>query len=1123
MKKNCIILLCLFLSHCQHELNAQQSFADFHVRLSAVNSNDGLSQGFIPCISQDKRGYIWFATKDGLNRYDGYNFTVFRHDVDNPNSVSDNFIYNFHEDSRGLLWVVTPRGLDVFDPVKEIFSHVNFIPAGSGLEGEPRGISEDAFGNIWYWIHQTNVCMTVRMVGKASDEFKVKYACTPVLAETKIKLFPDSAQEFCFDADGGLWVAKEQTLFYASKGDQSSGKFTQKYNASLFCGFTDCKIIRMLSDSSSRKLYFITTAGIAAYDLAAGKVYKNIQQKIFDIPYRKALALDKSGNIWLYNQHVVLVCNLETGIFRKIAPLNIDAKTWSTYEVESILVDRSGIVWLGTNGFSVFKYNPQVARFHFIQAGAVTGINGDDKGRICIEVNSKKIAFDPAKSEFGGNLFSGPEFGIPGDGPNEYPGSFVQDRDGIFWLGYAHGYLGRYDEEKNEIRFFGNNSFVNTGSAHNIWLDNEDNPWVVLDSNYQLSIRKFDKNTKTFSELIPFPEKRISYAYQLISATYVSPNGDIWFGTIQGLFCYSPATKSWKTFKNIPGNKTSLSNNIIFSLCIDPVNPNFLWLGTNSGGLNRFDISKGTFTRFTEENGLPNNVVYGILSDNNKNIWLSTNRGLCRFNVVTYQCKNFLASDGLQGNEFNRYAYYKAKDGALYFGGIDGFNFFYPDELGEAKHSPQIVFTAFRLFNSRVSFRDSGAVINKPVDFMEELVLTYDQNVIAIEFAAMDFAASEKNRYKYMLEGFDKDWTYSGVRREAIYTGLTPGQYTFIIKAASSDGVWSKEGRTIRITVMPPWWKTWWARVLFVMIGIGLLGLFIWLRTSSLRRTQTMLEQKVKERTGELHETITNLKQTQAQLVQNEKLASFGQLTAGIAHEIKNPLNFINNFSELGQEMIGELKDAKTEEEREEIIEILKSNLSKINFHGTRVDSIIKSMLDHSRTAGSQKLLTDLNKLCDEYSNLAYHSIRANVQDFSCNLKKQFDYNLPSMNLNPQDISRVLLNMLNNAFYAVNERRKIAGVDYTPEVIISTSREKNMAVLIVYDNGCGISDEMKNKVFKPFYTSKRPGEGTGLGLSISYDIIQSHGGQMQMESTLNEFTRFTIRIPITEPDNTPLT
>jgi signal transduction histidine kinase/ligand-binding sensor domain-containing protein len=1111
-------LICFFAWGALH---AQQPATDFQVRVSAVNSNDGLSQGFISCMLQDKRGYVWVATKDGLNRYDGYGFTVFRHDVDNPNSLVDNFIFHIFEDSRGLLWITTSKGLDVFDPVRETFTHVSFVPAGFDSKGEAKFMNEDAFGNLWYMIDGRCVYMTITKTGNGKKSLTPDFSYATTIGSSKLSFLPAVAEEIFIDQDGGMWVTAVDALFYTSKNDQTAGKLTKKYDPTSFCQLPDCKILNIISRSPERSVYFITSAGIAIYDLATAKIIKSVPKEILPISNHNAVGIDPEGNAWFYTDEGMTIFQAKTGIFRKMSTLNIDAKTWSNYTIRSVLIDRSGIVWFGTNGFSIFKYNPQVSRFNFIELSSVTSIAGDNKGRIFIGVNSDKLIFNPSTSLFEGNAFRSDKFRVQMVGDHAYPGTINQDRDGIFWLGYGHGYLGRYDEQKDDLKIFGN-SGAHTGSSAASWLDKNDDPWIVLDSNSTYYLRRLVKATGQFAPLITFPEKQEMYAYQLISAIYVSAANEFWFGTTQGLFCYSPANGKWKTFKNIPGDTTSLSSNIIFSLCGDPVDPNILWIGTNGAGLNRFNIAAGKFTRFTEQDGLPNNVVYGILADEQKNLWLSTNRGLCRFNIETHQCKNFYQSNGLQGNEFNRYAYYKSKDGALFFGGLDGFNFFYPNDLNETSPPPQIIFTGVRLFNVPVSFRDS-TLINKPLDFMEALRLQYDQNVVTIEFAAMDFSASDKNQFQYKLEGFDKDWTFSGTRREAIYTGLTPGEYVFKVKAANSEGVWSETGRSIRITVLPPWWKTWWARTLFVALGISLLVLFIWLRTSSLRRTQAMLEHKVKERTQELNETITNLKQTQAQLVQNEKLASFGQLTAGIAHEIKNPLNFINNFSELGQELITELHEAKTDEEREEIIEMLKGNLSKINFHGLRVDSIIKSMLDHSRTAGSQKLLTDLNKLCDDYSNLAYHSIRANVQDFSCNLKKQFDYDLPSMNLNSQDISRVLLNMLNNAFYAVNEKRKTAGPEYNPEVIISTSRVKNTAMLVVYDNGCGISDEMKNKVFKPFFTSKRPGEGTGLGLSISYDIIQSHGGQMQMESTLNEFTRFTIRIPITDPDKIPLT
>ncbi|HET6993319.1 MAG TPA: ATP-binding protein, partial [Bacteroidia bacterium] len=289
-------------------------------------------------------------------------------------------------------------------------------------------------------------------------------------------------------------------------------------------------------------------------------------------------------------------------------------------------------------------------------------------------------------------------------------------------------------------------------------------------------------------------------------------------------------------------------------------------------------------------------------------------------------------------------------------------------------------------------------------------------------------------------------------------------------------------------------------------------------RTKSLQRNQKILEAKVKERTRELNETIANLQNTQKQLIKNEKLASFGQLTAGIAHEIKNPLNFINNFSELSNEMIEELKLAKNPEEQEELMTSLQNNLEKINFHGNRVDSIIKSMLNHSRTAGARRQPTDINKLCGEFSNLAFHSMRANVQDFSCNLKMNLDKTLPQLNVVPQDMSRVLLNLLNNAFYAVNEKRKNSGSDYRPEVFLSTSQESEMVKITIRDNGNGIPPDVMEKLFDPFFTTKPAGEGTGLGLSITYDIVHSHGGKIIVDTKPGEFTEFIIQIPINNPE-----
>jgi signal transduction histidine kinase/ligand-binding sensor domain-containing protein len=1103
-------------------VHAQQLAPEiFQARLFSITCNEGLSQGFVPCIIQDHRGFIWFATKDGLNKYDGYSFTVFRNDPENKHSVSDNFIQEIFEDSRGYLWISTASGINVFDPLTE-----KFFPVPLALKnGKPPGtlyqITEDSFGNIWGHCTSGYQHLTITQTKKENAiSFEDNYSITPQLVDKELLRYhlhfePDLIS---FETTGEMWITHGDSLFFVSVNDQSAGKITGRYSQETFCNLVGAKIQDFAFDEKSHRVIIATTSGISVYNKNSGKIEQKLPVPVSNNITKGIMGFDADGNLWVTLNDRLSIFNPNNGKLQIVVPTNVEESRWMGYTIKSILIDRNGIAWLGTNGYGVFKYNPRVSGFKLLDQTAFSLVNGDREGRIYLTTKQGIFYLDTLTGKIGEKVFADKMFLLHINNENVYPNGFVQDSSGIFWLNYGAGYIGEYDEMKKTISFFhaspaADTNFIMYNSK--IWLDANQNPWITMQCGPNCYITHFDPSTLKFDLSVLIPQKRTNMSYPFISAVIAGKNGGSWIGSTQGLFYYSPKKNEWKSYKNIPSDKSSLSNEEIFSLCADPLLPEkYLWVGTNSGGLNRLDIEKGTFTRFTEKQGLPNNVIYGLLSDDSANIWLSTNRGLCRFNTKTFICKNYFSTDGLQGNEFNRYIYYKSGNGTLYFGGVNGLNYFKPNDLYFKESPPVVSFTGFSLFNKEISFGDSGSVISKPIDFIDELVLNYNQNVITINFAAMDFAASDKNQFKYQLKGFDKDLVFSETRHEAIYTGLNPGEYTLLVWAANSEGIWSKNPKSLHIIILPPWWKTWWAILFFILLIVSAIGGFILFRTTSLRKNQKRLEEKVRERTQKLNESLQDLKQTQKQLLKNEKLASFGQLTAGIAHEIKNPLNFITNFSELSGELIDELRTAKTEEERDEILENLKNNLFKIRHHGGRVDTIIKSMLNHSRTAGAIKQLTDMNKLCDEFANLAYHSMRANVQDFSCNLKKNLSTDFPQLEVIPQDMSRVILNLLNNAFYAVNEKRKVATTDYKPEVAITTLCENNIAVISVRDNGCGIQPEVMEKLFDPFFTTKPSGEGTGLGLSISYDIIHSHGGKMFVESKLDEFTEFTIRIPL---------
>jgi len=398
-----------------------------------------------------------------------------------------------------------------------------------------------------------------------------------------------------------------------------------------------------------------------------------------------------------------------------------------------------------------------------------------------------------------------------------------------------------------------------------------------------------------------------------------------------------------------------------------------------------------------------------------------------------------------------------------------------------------------------------------------------DVLTISIDFAAIHFAGENSNQYQYKLEGFDKDWRDGGNSGSAIYTNLSPGKYTLYIRGSNLDNVWSDGKRSIDIVILPPWWRTNTAYALYILAFIALLfGINKIQRKRVIAKERERTRDKEFAQAKEIEKAYHELKSTQAQLIQSEKMASLGELTAGIAHEIQNPLNFVNNFSEVNKELIEELKSEKSkmkterdEKLEDELINNIAENEEKIIHHGKRADAIVKGMLQHSRTSSGQKEPTDINALADEYLRLAYHGLRAKDKSFNATMKTDFDESIGNINLIPQDIGRVVLNLINNAFYAVDEKKKSGVENYEPTVSVSTKRNNGMVEINVSDNGGGISQKVLDKIFQPFFTTKPTGQGTGLGLSLSYDIVKAHGGEIKVETKENKGTEFIIQLPVT--------
>jgi signal transduction histidine kinase len=518
----------------------------------------------------------------------------------------------------------------------------------------------------------------------------------------------------------------------------------------------------------------------------------------------------------------------------------------------------------------------------------------------------------------------------------------------------------------------------------------------------------------------------------------------------------------------------------------------------------------------------------------------------------------------------------------VYIGSSNGLLVFAPGQAGAVNpNPPEVVITGIRLFNDPIAPSEEGPLaVAAPV--ADEVRFEYDQNVITFEFAAVHYSDPGRNVYAYRLDDFDDDWVEVGGQRTATYTSLDPGRYTFRVRAASADGIWSEEEAIIRLVVTPPWWRTTWAYLLYVLLAGAALSATdrvqrrrvqrqereravraeaelraVMAETESralkseaerlkaederkaaeLARQEAELqrarenEQKSREIArayDALEASVRDLRATQAQLIQQEKLASLGALTAGIAHEIKNPLNFVNNFAQLSVDLADEIEaelrergDA-LEESLADLVELLgdlRDNARRIHEHGRRADRIVKNMLAHSSGGGGERALTDLNRFVDEYANLAYHGMRAKESSLNIALNRDFDPAVGQVEVIPQDLGRVLINLLNNAFYAVTERaRKSQPGDYTPTVGVATRREgkgdEARVAVTISDNGAGIPGDVIGRIFEPFYTTKPSGEGTGLGLSMAYEIVtQGHGGTLEVDSRPSEGSTFIVSLP----------
>ncbi|MBE7171981.1 MAG: hypothetical protein INR73_15450 [Williamsia sp.] len=810
------------------------------LQLESLNIHNGLSQGFVSGMVQDQKGLMWFTTSDGLNKYDGYQFKVYHNDPDDSTTVGSDDLSCITQDSKGRIWVGTRHnGLDLFDPEQEIFTHIRSGRSNSLRSNNILTVIADLSGHLWV---RTDKGVDRMEIQKSTSGMQLRF--TPIRLDStfeavKFKYLPEKVFTDSYDR---VFITTHSKVWEVENGGKSRNiKLIERYRFPV----VDSMLVANIMEDTVSHCLLLNNGRIIKFP---GYNFKNPVQLYGSVRTQIPWALDQRRQLWLPDSNHLIRIDIPTGLSEKI-PLAAEQEVRGIFGSTRYYTDKSGVIWMGTAGFGIYKYNPQKEIFHHILPQVVTyqlaeGKEGEviANGRFALLVGQQPVVTKDI-------LRSGPLIKAL---EREHIGSFTLDSAGNYWYGRPLQLI-RYDPASGKIQRIPIQPPEKITQPFPMYGDSHNNIWM----GYNRYLFRYNISTGRFTRY-EYPVHLRSYDYDFLQCIYEDEDR-LWLGSASGLFCLYPATGRMVHYEHQPANTRSLSNNLVISLQPDRRQPGrYLWIGTRGGGLNRLDKTSGDVERYTTKDGLPNNVVYGILPDGRGNLWLSTNRGLSAFNPVHKDFKNFDENDGLQSNEFNRYAACRTRGGLLVFGGMNGINYFDPAEI-KPPGAPEVVITDFRLFNKEVQFKLPGAPIRKNISFCNEVRLRYEDNVITFQFAAMDYRKPGSARYRYRMEGFDKEWIYSGTQREATYTNLDPGAYRFVVEGSFFQGIWGDRQTSIRVMVVPPWWRTWWFYILALSATASILYALYWYRLHQRLKVERFRNRIARDLHDEVGSSISNI------------------------------------------------------------------------------------------------------------------------------------------------------------------------------------------------------------------------------------------------------------------------
>jgi signal transduction histidine kinase/ligand-binding sensor domain-containing protein len=1080
------------------------------------DANFGLP-GVPLCILTDRYGMLWMGTENGIAKYDSENLEIYGADQ----GLNAKTTFSMLFDSKGRLWIGdNAKTISVVDFEAQLVYELS----SSFDIGREYDMIEAKDGKIWL-TNNPNGYNVVDLEAKTIRQLNAKHG---LLGDFSISPFQDKEGLIWLTTGKGLTIidlkkGKNKTLtienslkqpFIYSVYQDKAGKMwignvggVQIINAAKTTisdltpelGLKESGAVSNIYQGKAGEIWLGTENGLLfSYDESKNQIEK------FDINKGRQLLLnileDKQGQIW--------TAIAQGGIY-KLDPKNGRPGNYglsdglTSNEVWSTLETKDGKMWIGTyNGIDVYDPKTQTLKHLGIEQGLVDVRNSrlieDSKGRVWSTGSRSGISIiDPKKGTIQ-QLTT--KQGLKTDRIKVV----LEDKKGLFWLGGELGELQTIDLEHSIFKYYEAKTEDTKVANNTLLLDDTNHIWIGILGG---GIQRIDIENNTRSQLT---------------------------------------------------QTEGLVGNQVFSLLNDEHKN--IWAATDKG-LALINAPKNEITTFTTNEGLGANDVYAIIAHHGK-IYNGTSKGLTILEPIEeknnvhpfWKVKTIGKKQGLDQVDFSENSFTFDQNGRLW-AGVYGIMLTVIDTIQSENLDNTTFITGLNIldkkqeFNDKISIQKNRKALGKawlsskdtllsaknevensenkmhwktvmpPYNMPVELTLPSNQNYLSFNYNGLQLNYPDKLVYSYFLEGIDKKWSpVSEKNTSENYRDLPSGDYVFKVSSKGFDGIWSKPAE-FKFTISPPWWQTWWAYLIYLLLLL-LIGIRMhrFQKERTIRKERERAQQKELAQAKEIEKAYLDLKTTQSQLIQSEKMASLGELTAGIAHEIQNPLNFVNNFSEVSMELMDEMEAEIRKGDLEEAKTIafdIKQNLEKINYHGKRADSIVKGMLQHSRAGNNVKEPTNINALADEYLRLAYHGLRAKDKSFNAELETHFDLSLPKINVIPQDIGRVLLNLFTNAFYATHQKQKTTKGEYKPLVAVTTIFKNDIVEITVKDNGMGIPDAIKDKIMQPFFTTKPTGEGTGLGLSLSYDIVvKSHGGTISIDSKESEYTIFTIRLPL---------